>query len=284
MRSRRSRGPADPAPMTAYEKLILRGGPGILAATLALAGAGAWVLRGFQVEAGTDVLLDQSDRDLAYYNQSRVDWETDEYVIVCCHRNEGWLTPGSLDVLNDLTRQLRSLPNVLRVLSITRVPLLRNRPMMMGLPVPVYLADEEGRPNAKVDLEKARREFLGDPEKKVSGHTQALGNLISPDARDLSILVYLNVPDDLMRLEPERNRLLGRPRDAETARRLSEIEQPYQDSIQENNRRRTLLVDGIRRLGAEVRPKLDEPVRLSGLPIINIVLREHIKADIGTFG
>jgi predicted RND superfamily exporter protein len=155
----------------------------------------------------------------------------------------------------------------------------------MGLlPVPTFISDLEGKLNPKVNLEKARLEFLGDPEKKLGGHTQALGNLISTDGRDLSILIYMDVPEDLLRLEPERNRLLGRPRDDAIARRLAEIEKPYQDSIQENNRRRIELVGGIRRLAAEFRPRLDEPVRLSGLPIINMVLREHIKADIGTFG
>src|SRR5262249_41164099 len=67
-------------------------------------------------------------------------------------------------------------------------------------------------------------------------------------------------------------------------RRLAEIEAPYKASIQECNTRRFSLVESLRRCASDWHPKLDEPVRLSGLPIINVVLREHIKADISTFG
>jgi predicted RND superfamily exporter protein len=269
--------------MNRYPGLIARGRPFILIGALVLAGAGAWLLRGFAVEAGTDVLLDQSDPNLAYYNQSRADWGTDDYLIVCCHRNEGWFTRESIQVLSDFARKVSTLPYAKSTLSISSIPLLRNLPAGI-FPVPVTLTDKEGNLNPKVNLEKARVEVLGGPDRNVRGHTQALGNLISADGRDLSLLVYLDVPDALMQVEPERNRLLGRARDPDTERRLAEIEKPYQEAIQENNRRRLLLVDGVRRVGAEFRPRLDEPVRLSGLPIINVVLREHIKADIGTFG
>jgi predicted RND superfamily exporter protein len=269
--------------MNRYPELIVRGRPFILVGALLAAGAGAWLLRGFAVEAGTDVLLDQSDPNLAYYNQSRADWGTDDYLIVCGHRNEGWFTRESLQVLNDFARKVSTLPYAKSTLSISSIPLLRNVPAGL-FPVPVTLTDKEGNLNPKVNLEKAKAELLGDKDRKMGGHTQALGNLISADGKDLSLLVYLDVPEALMQLEPERNRLLGRARDADTQRRIAEIEKPYQEAIQENNRRRLLLVDGVRRLGAEFRPRLDEPLRLSGLPIINVVLREHIKADIGMFG
>lgn len=262
--------------MNGFQRFLVRGKIPLLVGFLAATAGGAWLLRDFAVEAGTDVLLDQADRDLAFYNQSRADWGTDEYLIVCCRRNQGWFTPDSIALLLDLVQKLSAAPHARSTLTITGVPLLRNLPAGL-LPTPVTIADKDGHLNPKVNLEKAKAELLQ--------HTQARGNLIAGDqGQDLSILVSLDVPDDIGRLEPERNRLLGAPRTPETARRLAEIEAPYQAAIQENNRRRTALVDAVRRIGAEVRPKLDESVRLSGLPIINIVLREHIKADIGTFG
>jgi predicted RND superfamily exporter protein len=263
--------------MNRFQNFLVRGRVFILLAFLAAAGAGAWLLRDFAVEAGTDVLLDQSDKDLAFYNQSRADWETDEYVILCFRRNEGWFTPASMDLLAEFTRALRDVPHFKKLMTITRVPLLRNQPPnAFGIPTTVSLADEKGVLNPKVDGAKAKAELLD--------HTQVLGNLISRDEKDLSILVYLDVPDVLMKLEPERNRLLGSPRTDETARRLAEIESPYQAAIQETNARRNAMVEALRRRAAEWRPKLDESVRMSGLPIINVVLKEHIKADIGTFG
>jgi uncharacterized protein len=263
--------------MNRFQQFLVKGRIPILLAFIAAGGFSAWLLRGFGVEAGTDVLLDQADQELAFYNQSRADWGTDEYVIVCCRRNQGWINAESLALLADFQKKLAAAPHAKRLLSITGVPLLRNVPASFGFPTAVLFLDKEGNPNPGVNLDKARAEILQ--------HTQARGNLIAGEnGEDLSILVYLDVPEDVGLLEPERNRLLGGPQTPESARRLAEIEGPYQAAIQENNRRRTALVEALRALAAEIRPKLDEPVRMSGMPIINIVLREHIKADISTFG
>src|SRR5579862_8927942 len=261
--------------MNGYQRVLVRGQIPVLLAFLAAAAWAGSKLPDFAVEAGTEVLLDQADPDLAYYNQTRADWGSDEYVIVCCHRNEGWFTRESLTLLGGFVRAIRRQPYVRSILSIASVPLLRNKPVGF-LPVPVFLADADGTLDPKIDLAKAQAELLD--------HTQARGNLISADGKDLSILVTLDVPEDANRLEAERNRLMGGPRSAETARRLREIEGPFQASVQEQGSRRGLLVAALRRLAAEWRPLLDEPVRLSGLPIINVVLREHIKRDIVTFG
>ncbi len=262
--------------MMGFQRLLTRGQIPILLAFLAATGAAAWLLRDFAVEAGTDVLLDQADENLAYYNQSRADWGTDEYLIVCLRRDAGWISADSLPLLQEIVKKIAAAPHVKSTLSIFDVPLLRNAPLML-LPSPVRLLDKDGSLNPKVHLEKARAELLQ--------HTQAKNNLIAGDqGQDLSILVTLDIPEEISRLEPERNRLLGAPRTAESAKRLAEIEGPYQASIQETNRRRNALVDAVRALAIEYRPRLDDTVRLSGLPLINVVLREHIKSDISTFG
>src|SRR3569832_1962962 len=98
--------------MNRFQRFLVAGKIPLLLGFLAAGAAAAWLLRDFGVEAGTDVLLDQSDRDLAYYNQSRADWGTDEYLIVCCHRNDGWFTPESLALLQDLSGRLSALPYV----------------------------------------------------------------------------------------------------------------------------------------------------------------------------
>src|SRR5262245_50136595 len=129
------------AAMNRFQNFLVRGRVLILLASLALGGGAVWALRGFAVEAGTDVLLDQSDKDLAFYNQSRADWGTDEYVMICLHRNSGWLTPEAIAFVNDCTRALRELPHFKKLNAITRLPLLRQQPAMLGVPLPLYLAD-----------------------------------------------------------------------------------------------------------------------------------------------
>src|SRR6185436_20152529 len=98
--------------MNRFQKLLTRGKVPILLAFLATSGGAAWLLRDFGVEAGTDVLLDQADENLAYYNQSRADWGTDEYLIVCLRRNSGWLSPESLALLQEIVKKIAAAPHV----------------------------------------------------------------------------------------------------------------------------------------------------------------------------
>src|SRR6185436_10980733 len=146
--------------MNAFQRFLVERRILILLAWIAAAAAGAWALRGFAVEAGTDVLLNQADQDLAFYNQTRAEWETDEYVIVCCRRNEGWFTTDSMALLSEIVRAAKSLPHAKKILTIGQVPLIRNQPVVL-MPVPVTLMDEQGALNPKAKLDKARDELMG---------------------------------------------------------------------------------------------------------------------------
>jgi predicted RND superfamily exporter protein len=249
-------------------RALVRGrrGVAVLAAFLAAAGAAAAALPRFGIEAGTHVLLDERDPDLAYYNRSRVLWGYDEYAIVCARRAD-WFTPESVRALAEMAADLGRVPHVKSVTSILTVPLLRNRPSPLGIPVPVFLTDP------KVDLEAARRELLA--------HTQAAGNLISADGRDVSLLAHLDIPESILRLDTEWA-------DAQARRdraRVTELEGPYRTALAELRERREAMVRGLRKMAAGWGPpRLEEPVRLSGIPVINVNLLEHVEADLKVFG
>src|SRR5262245_5147431 len=112
--------------MNGFQRFLINRRGLILLAFAAATAAGAWFLLDFAVDAGPDVLLNQADPNLAFYNQTRADWETDEYVIVCCRRNEGWFTPDSLALLSEIVRTAKSLPYAKKILTIGQVPLIRN--------------------------------------------------------------------------------------------------------------------------------------------------------------
>lgn len=257
-----------------YQSLLRRGWWAVLMLYLIIGiGAGS-VLPRFRIEAGTDVLLDDNDPDLWFYYTTRPDWEYDEYVVVCFHRKDGWFTPEAVNQLGEYVQRLSKLPYAKGVTSITTVPLLRNQAFLLS--VPPTLVDKNGRYNPKVDLAKAKKELLE--------HTQARGNLISANGQDVSVLVYLDVPEEIVQIEPEKMRLLGRRNDPEAQRRLREIKPLYDRAQDELTRRRELLVAGIRALAKEWSRELEEPVRLAGLPIINVNLVEHIVWDLRVFG
>jgi hypothetical protein len=246
-----------------YRKLLDRGSiPIILFFLAASAATGAFLPR-FQVDAGTNVLLNEDDPDLAYYNITRAEWSYDEYAIVCARRDD-WFSPESLALLKEIVEELKRAPQAKSVLSILSIPLLRSPRQIV--PVPVYLD------NPKVEIPQAKAEILA--------HTQAQGNLISADGRDLSILVYLNVPEAILRLEPQWSRAQGL-KDKATLKRISG---EYDAALGELKARRTQLITAVREIASRFSPRMNEPIRLSGLPIITVNLVEHVSADLKIFG
>ena len=246
--------------------LIGRGWAVILALFILAAGAVGGHLPKFGVEAGTNVLLNEKDPDLRYYNMTRPDWSYDEYAIVTARR-EDWFTPGSVKLLQEFVEDLKKARHAKTVVSILTVPLLRNRPpALMGLPNPITLE------KAGVNLEKARKEILE--------HTQARGNLVSEDGKDLSVLVFLDMPPEIVRLEPEWSAAHGRDDRA----RIAAIEGEYRASVALLKDRRTAMVNDLRRTAAAWKARLGEAPRLTGIPVLNINLVEHVEDDLRTFG
>ena len=248
------------------KSLLGRGSLVIVLGFLAAAGVAGYFLPRFSVEAGTNVLLNEDDPDLAYYNITRADWAYDEYTIVCVRRDE-WFSAEGVDLLKSLEAELKKAPGVSKIVSILNVPLLRNKPSAFGLPVPAFLSQ------AAVKLDKAKEELLG--------HTQALGNLISVDGKDLNLLVHLEVPPELLKLDPEWSRAQGRKDKA----KLAELEKPYNAVLLDLKTRREALIAGLRKITTSWGPpKLAQAPRLSGLPIITVNLVEHVQSDLKTFG
>lgn len=261
--------------MNWYQRTVARGWWLLILAFVAAAAWGAWLTPRVAVEASSDLLLDEHDGDLAYYNLSRAEWQTDEYLVVCCHRAEGWFTPDALGLLLEFVHAIRQAPHAGAVWAITTVPLLRNVPGA-AMPVPIRLEGPDGRLNPKADLARAREE--------LTQHTQALGNLISADATDTIVLVYLDVGAESVALEKRRTHLKGLPDDPAAQRELAEVEPAYQAAATEVRRRRGVFVEAVRTLQAEWAPRFGEPVRVSGVPFINVLLMEHIRSDMSSFG
>ena len=180
-----------------YRTLIQRYGHFILGLFLLGGGALGVFLKDLQVEPSVNVFLDQADDDLAYYDLSRTEWAYDEYAMVCVRR-EDWFTPESIDVLKKLTATLEEVPNVSGTMSILDVPLMRNRAGLLALITGPVTLDKKG-----VNLAKARKEIIDDK------HTQALGNLISEDGRDLMIIVNLEISEEMVDLDRKWARAQG---------------------------------------------------------------------------
>ena len=245
-----------------YRRLLDRGWLAILLLFgVAVAGLGAFLPR-VTVDASTNILLDQKDPDLTYYSRSRRNWPGDDEFAIVCARRADWFAPESLAALRGLQDDLAKAPRVQRVLSLLSIPLLRQGPM----PVPM-LVEAKG-----VDLAKARAELLE--------HTVARGTFISADGKDAVLLAYLDQPAEYRRLDRERAAM----NDAGDVAGLAATEEAFEAAATEMRARRREMVEGIRAVAAKWSGKTEVPIRLSGLPIINLNLVEFVRHDLVVFG
>jgi predicted RND superfamily exporter protein len=244
-----------------YRTLIDRGWLAIvLLFAAALAGLGRYLPR-VTVDASTNLLLDEHDPDLTYYSRSRRLWPSDdEFAIVCCRRGD-WFTPESLEILKGIQADLEAGPHVRKVLSFAAIPLLRQ-----ASPFPTKV-DAKG-----VDLAKAREE--------LTQHAVARNTFISGDGRDTVLLAYLDQPPDYQRLDRERTALIEAGDEAGVAA----TEEAYEAAGAENRARRRAMVEGVRAVAAKWQGRMEGPIHLSGLPIINLALIDFVAHDVDWFG
>jgi hypothetical protein len=245
-----------------FRRILERGWPAILLAfAAAAAGLGSFLPR-VGVDASTNILLDEHDPDLNYYSRSRRLWPSDdEFAIVCCPRAD-WFTAESLAVLKGIQSDLESRPHVRKVLSLLSVPLLRQGPF----PVPTQV-DAPG-----VDLAKAKEE--------LTRHAVARGTFVSEDGRDAVLLAYLDVPAEHQRVERMRAAFLESGDDAG----LAGTTEAWESACADLRARRRAMVDGVRAAAAKWSERTDGPIRLSGIPFINVSLVEFVTHDLRWFG
>jgi len=255
-----------------YEALITRGWWVLL---LVLAAAAVLLGRhapDLVVEAGTSALLNEGDADLAYYDATREGWGSDEYAIVCAGGRD-WVSPDGARDLRALVAELAAVSGADHAVSLLDVPLLRQTP---GTTIDVRklptLADEG------IDFARARDELLH--------HEVAVGNLVSADGRATSILVYLKGSPgaDVVRTSGGAGPAPTAPSAAPTVPNATPTVPNATPSTETQDERRNALVAGIRRVAAAWGPRLGEPLRLSGICVINVNLVEHLHHDLQVFG
>jgi predicted RND superfamily exporter protein len=245
-----------------YRRLLDRGWLAVVLLFGAALAALGTQLPKVAVDASTRLLLDEHDPDLTYYSRTRRLWPSDdEFAIICCRRAD-WFTPESLEVLRGIQADVEAAPHVKKVLSLLSVPLLRQG----AFPVP-RLAGEKG-----VDLAKAREE--------LTAHAIARGVFISEDGRDAVLLAYLDQPPEYQRLDRRRTELV----EAGDVEGLAATDAGFEVAAAENRARRLAMVTGIRAAAAKWSPSTEGPIRLSGLPIINLSLIEFVDHDVRVFG
>lgn len=281
-----------------YNALVLKRRWIPLLLVAAVTGWLGWQLQYFKVDASSDNLILQGDPDLTIYEETRLDFVSDEYVLVACHLDathaagkpkhpDDAFSPTGIAFIQDVTKRLAAIPGVADVISPTTVPLLRshvggiNLMALTNSETAAYLGSEG------IDPAKAKEE--------LTGHEVASENLVSADGNTIALSVVFTKAEELDAAErvirdidkellpfrdvPDTDAAKG----ALLAKRLAAMPEFLQlEAIRKADRRR--IVGEIRTVCAGITGESGVAFFMSGIPIIIIDMVTFIEDDMVVFG
>ncbi len=153
----------------------------ILGLTLLLFIIGFFVAQipNFQLDASSDSLILEGDKNLAFYQNVKKNYGSDDYLVISYQVTGELLNPQQLSHLSKFKKELLAIEQVKSVTSILDVPLFRSPPVSLAALANETIAIENGNAN----LELAAREFKTSP--------LYANNLVSKDGKTTAILVTL---------------------------------------------------------------------------------------------
>lgn len=136
-----------------------------------------------EIDASTQTLLLENDKDLLIYKEVSKRYETPNFLVLAYTPNVDLLSKQSLEFLRQISKDLEQIKGVESVLSVLNAPLLQNKALNISQlleHIPSLLDDG-------MDLERAKAEFLSSPLYRA--------NLVSVDFKTTSIIIYLQAND-----------------------------------------------------------------------------------------
>lgn len=164
-------------------KLIVAFPKTVLAISLAIClGIGVFSYK-LEIDASTQTLLLENDKDLAIWREIAKRYESKNFLVIAYTPNSSLLSKQSLNKIEAISKELESLESVDSVFSILKAPLLTNNP---NLSISELIDDVPNLSKSGIDMSAAKDELLNSPLYKSS--------LTSSDFKTTSILV--NLKDD----------------------------------------------------------------------------------------
>jgi hypothetical protein len=248
----------------------------------------------FKMEASTDSLLLESDPDLAFYDESRFMFGSDEYVIVSFSR-ENIFAPETIALISNLTNDFSAIPGVEKVLSITSVRLLRNIMDEVNLLMLVALPEIK-LTTPGCNIPRAREELV---KHEVWGE-----NLVSVDGKTTSLIVFFKVDARKGELESRIKELKEKKKAGQDVKaELEQLVAEYNSFEDARKEVRVQIVLEMRKILVRYAGLQSDPVAqgqgtgdtgqgteaplhfyTSGLPIIVVDMVRYLERDLVVFG
>ncbi len=228
----------------------------------------------FELDASSDSLVLENDKDLLYYRKIQKQYQTNNVIVIAYTAKSGDLiTPEHLQHLTNLEKQLEKLPLVLSVSSILDVPLFESPLIAISALANTYIALKEN--NASLTLAK----------KELTSSPFYADNIISLDSKTTAILVNIKPNFKATEIRDKRNHLRLLKKEGALSdtqqQELSILEKRVKENTSKITAQQTKLVDSVRRISQDFSQNAD--IFVGGLPIISTDIIRYIKNDLIVF-
>ncbi len=233
-----------------------------------------WFSQYFKLDASSDSLVLENDKDLRFYRAVRARYGSDDFLIVTLQPKADLFSKQSLATIRSLTDELASMGQVKSVTSIMDVPLIDSpRVSVSDLQQGVRTLETKG-----IDINLARREFRESPLYR--------NLLTSVDEKVTAILVYFKQDKTLSELQHERDLIWEKQMETDlTSQEAGDLKEITAKIRQHNARVQAQLQRDIAAVRAIlVKYKDAGEIHLGGVPIIASDMIDYIDSDIKVFG
>lgn len=169
-----------------YEKAITKFKLITILITLLITAFFAYQTKNFRLDASSDTLVLQGNKNLEYYSKIKKRYGSDSYLIITYTPNSfDLLSEESLSILTEMKKNLLEVKKISNVTSILDVPLIESPKIGLS-----DLADGD-----IINIEKGNFSNIEDVRKEIVKHTIYKDALVSADGKTSSLLVSIENSD-----------------------------------------------------------------------------------------
>ena len=230
-------------------------------------------IKNFKLDASADTLILEDDRDLKIFRNVSERYESSDFMILTLtDKNKNIFSSDTLQLIDTLTREIKTLQNIDSVTSITNIPLVTSseKPLTELInDIPNILSDD-------IDRNRAKEEILTSPIYKDL--------VISSDARTTAMQLVIKKNQSLLNALKQRNLFFDKYQEDESFESEYELAKArYQNLAEKEKQKIKLLIEEIRKVQSSYSNDRYE-IRLGGIPMITDDMITFIKNDLINFG
>jgi hypothetical protein len=272
---------AKPSPFVAlFERIVLGMPLLVLLITIGIAGFFGYHTKDFELDASSDSITLENDKDLRYYNETRNIFGSDDFLVIPVTPPGELFAKDTLTALGGMVSELEALENVGSVNSILSVPLFHsNEGDNPNVPLVLLARGYKTLAGEGVDLERAREEMVSSPFYK--------NHLIAENGKTCAVQVnFAPAPDWYIEAYNRRIELRDIRREEgltpEQEIEYEEVDADYRAEYMIRLDERAADIQKVREI-IKKHEAIGE-IHLGGVPMVMADIISYVRSDIFTFG